>query len=295
MVDPENQNLDPDQTPEKFKPGGGEAIKAKNKPSAIDNVKDTASNKLAKVAGEATGDAVGSALVASGVGAWLAGVGRWVTKKATEAAAKWGLKDGNWLKVALAPVLSLILMFGIGAVAIAGIVKANRGGFGNEAPSPISMTNPEDRSDLNELMRLSGDYSAEDATTILKLLDKIADKIAEGELTFTDKDNTLRAMEKIRLLCETVIAGKITKTTKSELKGAISEFFEFYSGDNPTPFQGRFSSPVGDHTITGFNGDLHGHSFAYTPFYERHNVFKGFSSPGVGDATDIKIGSDWDV
>jgi len=146
MADLENQNLDPNRPPEEFQPGGGKAITPKNKQGGgiVDGVTERGKDKLAKRTGKAAGGAVGAALVSTGVGTALAGVGKWVTKRAAELATKWGLKDGNWLKVALAPIISLILMFTIGAVAIAGIVKANKGGFGNSQPDYLNIGNSDD-------------------------------------------------------------------------------------------------------------------------------------------------------
>jgi len=296
MVEDPNKKLD--QSKPGFQAGGGPAIKPKSSKGGtikrvasaatggVEGVKDAGKGIIA----EGAGDAVASGLVASGLGAF-AGAGRWITKKATQ----WGLDDWRWLKIAAAPIISMLLLTVVSGVAIAGIVKANKGAYGNEAPNPISMTNPEDRSELNELMRLSGDFTQDDAAKLSELLNKIADKVHAGDLTFPDKDKAVAAMDRIQLIADGIVADSASASAKAKLKTAIEEFLDLYS-DNPAPLTGSFYSPAGRLDNITFNNSSHGRSTTHPKSRynsdgsrQRHDVFIAFNSPGTGDAVDIHI------
>ena len=164
MPDEKNQNLDPNQPPEEFQEGGGPAIepgksglvdaaKSKAASAAGEAVGKGASKAVGKVASKGAGKLAGGA-VAAGTGGVGAAVGvvvdkavSWISEKIIKKMLDWGV----W-KVALIPIFSVLLMFGIGAVAIAGIVKANRGAYGNSVPDYIGVTDRVDRTDLAKVL-----------------------------------------------------------------------------------------------------------------------------------------------
>ncbi len=192
MPEEKDKNLDPNKAPEEFQEGGGPSIdtirgadeKIKDDTSktrggfkgnlassakkgalqgaakggvrgAAEGAKDAAIDTTAKVGSKAAGGAAFTALAASGVGTWAAGIGKWTTEQATKIAIKLGLKDGNWKKALAAmmtPAITIILLFGISGIAIARIVKANRGADGNSVPEYIEASNPDDIALLRELL-----------------------------------------------------------------------------------------------------------------------------------------------
>lgn len=56
---------------------------------------------------------------------------------------------------------------------------------------------------------------------------------------------------------------------------------------------GKFASPVGnDGNIVSFNNTLHGRSFLYPETITKHNVYRGYGTPGVGDAVDLSLATE---
>jgi len=56
---------------------------------------------------------------------------------------------------------------------------------------------------------------------------------------------------------------------------------------------GQFASPVGnDGNIVSFNNTLHGRSVLYPATITKHNVYRGYTNPGVGDAVDLTLAND---
>jgi len=287
-VDPE-PSMGPVQPP----PPGGPAIKPQSPSSKPTDALKGAAEKGAQTAIRKGLDVATEGATQLPI---LRNIADWASKiLAREAIKKWayGLAAGVWGTIgpyATVIIIVIILLFVIAGPAFARIGKARRGADGNETPTPISIIDPEDRAILVELSKFTGEGSVIDATAVKALLDRIEARIASGNSHFSDNTGAVVLIQEIGTLCDQIIGGDNSQKTKQALVDAIQKLIDLYLGDNPSPLQGSFFSPVGNQKIQIFNSTLHGRSVSRPEHDGGHNVFYGWGSPGVGDATDLKIG-----
>jgi murein DD-endopeptidase MepM/ murein hydrolase activator NlpD len=288
-VDPE-----PTMGPEQPSPPGGPAVRpqsAQAKPTnALKSVAEKGAKQVIKRGLDVATEGIAELPVVRNIVNWAS------DKLAKEAIKKWayGLAAGVWGTIgpyATVIIIVIILLFVIAGPAFARIGKARRGADGNETPTPISIIDPEDRAILVELSKLTGSGSAVDATAIKVLIDRIETRIASGNSHFSDNTQAVTLIQEIGTLCDQIIGGDTSQKTKQSLVDAIQKLIDLYLGDNPPPLSGDFFPPTGTQKPSHFNGTLHTRSTMRPEAGSGHNVFKGYGSPGTGDAVDIGTGS----
>lgn len=218
-------------------------------------------------------------------------------QQAIQGTAKKLVSKAFWTAAApyIFPTLIIIVAIGVLAICITLIYRAYMGGFGKPPVQAANISQPEDRSELDELAKYTGAAPQFDAKKVAEIAQNINAKIDEGKLTFTDKDTAKATIAKIIELCNAGIEAK-DKAKIKQVSELISKLIDSYAG-NPDSPAGSFGAPVDVSKITSFNNTLHGGSVMHPGnWYNKdgtrmpHNVFKGFTTPGVGDAVDITTG-----